>query len=188
MFYPRLIVSLAFALLLSSAVQAQETGQNDRARFCKAYYVETSAYRGPRGQCLPPGQLNDAGICTEVTEVNNVFSYIQQEDGSLDFGLSFWFEGGHHCGIIGNARETAEGWVYENNMDAEHPREQCKVFIRTENNALVLNADMNASCRSECGAQAYIEDVMFPLDSFETRRVVQQDFNPEVFYNTPCRR
>src|SRR5690606_20130065 len=137
----------------------------------KIYHIENPVRRKANGDCPAPAYVNDPGLCVMPGTVNNAFTYIEREDRSLDFGLSFWFGGGAHCGIIGNAKYTGEGWRYEHNMDAEDPRRRCAVNITAKNEFIIFDADPQATCRMECGAQAQLRGVMIPFDAVETRNV-----------------
>lgn len=169
------------------SVWAQEQTKNDEARLCKVYYMESVVPRQRNGTCPPSSSANEAGQCIVVSEAHNVFTYIQRDDRSLDFGLSYWFASGAHCGIIGNAKYTGEGWRYESNMDAEDPRQRCALNIIPKDDYVLFQTDPQATCRMECGAQAQLDGVFMPYDAVESRNVEPQDLEPEVFYNTPCR-
>ncbi|MCB9990065.1 MAG: hypothetical protein H6867_01635 [Rhodospirillales bacterium] len=166
---------------------AQQTG-GDKARLCKIYGIETVVPRGRDNVCAAPAYENDAGLCVQGSKAHNVFTYIQKEDGSLDFGLSYWFASGAHCGIIGNAKKTDKGWRYESNLDSANPLERCAVNISEQQEMIWFDADEDASCRMECGAQAHLRGTMLPLDTLDTRDVSYDDLNPETFFNTPCSR
>ena len=187
--YKRIALFLGISLLtgagLAAASYAQESATSDKARLCKIYNIETVIPRVKDNIC--PGYENDAGLCVRSSQVHCVFSYIQKDDGGLDFGLSFWFASGAHCGLIGNAKPTdGGGWRYEDNMQAENPAERCAVTISEQGGMVWFDADETASCRAQCGAQAHLRGVAIPLSALDSRDVKPSDFNPEVFFNTPC--
>lgn len=109
------------------------------------------------------------------------------EDGTLQFGLSVWFEGGQHCGLTGKAQPNpAGGWRYEENIDSENEEERCGLDIKTVNGEIVVNADEKAACSSACGGGVAISNITFPQKSLENKRAVSGLFDPETLYNTTC--
>ncbi len=186
-----LTASFVVAIGLGGFAAAQDSGQDSEvvtsARFCKVYKIE-NPHPAPAGICQAPGYTNDAGSCVTYSEVSNAFSYIVQDDKSLDFGLSYWFGQGAHCGIIGNAKPTETGWRYENDMDAADPRRSCAFDITIEDDMLVFDADPAASCRMECGAHAQMRGIIMPFCALEGgNNVTASALDPEVVFNTPCR-
>lgn len=169
-----------------SHAQPNETQQTTSARLCQINTMEVAAPRTAGGTCVPPYYENEGGLCVTARKSHNAFSYIVNEDGSLDFGLSYWFGSGAHCGIIGTARPTEKGWRYENNMDSADPAARCAVNISIEQDLVVFDADPQAACRSECGAQGYLRNTFIPMSAVESNHVTPDSLSPEKFYNTPC--
>lgn len=183
-------IFIAASILTGSSAQVPASAQedaSDQARLCKVYYIESVLPPLRDGQCPPSTSVNEAGQCVMVTEASNVFSYIQQDNRDLRFGLSYWFGTGAHCGITGAAKYTGEGWRYESNMDSDNPQMRCALNIIPEDNAFLFRTDPDATCRMECGAQARLDGVRLPYDAVESHTVKPQDLEPETFYNTPCR-
>ncbi len=109
------------------------------------------------------------------------------DDGSLQFGLSVWFESGQHCGLTGTAKPNAAGgWRFEENINSENEEERCGLDIKSANGEIIVNADENAACRSACGGGAAISNITFPEKSQENKRAVSGLFDPETLYNTVC--
>lgn len=175
----------AFLLAPGGVAKAQEQS-GGRARLCQIATIETLMPRTADDLCPSPYYENEGALCVAATEGHNVFSYIIKDDKSLDFGLSYSFVSGHHCGIIGNAKETDDGWRYERGMDSKNPEERCGLTIRMDKDNLIFDADPDASCRVQCGAQAYLTGVVMPLSAIESTPVTQDSFRPEIFFNTPC--
>lgn len=180
----RLSLLLAVAILVISGGKPAFSGQNVAAqgtRLCKIYNIETVAppeaeYAG----CQAPYYWNDGGLCVQHAEANNNFAYIVNQDGSLIFGLSWWFGTGSRCGIIGRAAQAKDGWRYNSGAG-------CVVDIRIYKDNIVFNADPMADCRAECGASALLQNTMIPMSAVEQRKIGMKFFEPEVFFNTPCR-
>ena len=111
------LTALAAAIIAwggATVYAAEKTAEaaSGAARLCKIYNIEVPAARNAAGQCVAPNYENEGGLCVSLSRAHNAFSYIIREDESIDFGLSFWFASGAHCGIIGNAKQTATGWHY----------------------------------------------------------------------------
>jgi len=186
------LVALLFAgVVLGTAhtavSQEPAPAETTSARLCQVNIVDTLAARTKDGACVPPYYENEGGLCVSATEAHNAFTYTIKEDKSLDFGLSYWFNNGAHCGIIGNAKATAHGWRYEDNMDSPDPAERCAVDITIEGDAVFFDADPNATCRRECGASAYLSATFIPLSALESKNPDPPAQNPEDFYNTTCK-
>lgn len=109
----------------------------------------------------------------------NAFSYIVQENGTMDFGVSFWFESGANCGLTGNAKPTNTGWRYET--------EDCILDIKIEGSAVRFETDEDKNCQSACGAQASLQGMSLPLAYEEGRSIKPDDLSPETFFNAPCK-
>jgi hypothetical protein len=109
-------------------------------------------------------------------------------DGSLDFGLSVWFENGQQCGVMGKAQPGKNGgWRYEENITSANEEERCGIDITTVGDKVVVNADEKASCRFACGGGAAISNLEFPADSLENPRASSDLLtDPETLYNTTC--
>ena len=109
-------------------------------------------------------------------------------DGSLDFGLSVWFENGQQCGLMGKAQPGKNGgWRYEENMSSTNEQERCGVDFTSVNGKVIVNADEKASCRSACGGGAAIYNLEFPPDSLENPKAPSDLLtDPETLYNTTC--
>ncbi|PJB69880.1 MAG: hypothetical protein CO093_09385 [Alphaproteobacteria bacterium CG_4_9_14_3_um_filter_47_13] len=168
---------------LSEAALQKENQALESARLCNINHGESIAPRTASGNCPAPYYENEGGLCVTATEAHNVFSYIIQEDKSLDFGLSYWFGSGAHCGIIGNAKATETGWRYE----SADPQERCVINISIEQDMVLFDTQRDASCRQECGAQAYLGGVFLPLSAIESNNVTEESLIPEIFFNTPCK-
>lgn len=186
------LVALLFAgavLGTSQAAIAQDStpAETTSARLCQVNIVDTLAARTKDGACVPPYYEDEGGLCVSATEAHNAFNYTIKEDKSLDFGLSYWFNAGTHCGIIGNAKATDYGWRYENNMTSTNPAERCAVDITIEGDAVFFDADPDAACRMECGASAYLSGTFIPLSALESKNPAPPAQDPETFYNTPCK-
>ncbi len=118
---------------------------------------------------------------------DNSFTYMIRRNGSMDFGLSVWFDSGANCGIIGRAKRTDSGWRYEaprNNKNQDPPG--CTVNIKIEGGHVIFATDPIDDCREECGAQAYLQDFRLPLESSEDVKITNDDLSPEKVFNTPC--
>lgn len=180
------VISLGGDTIYAAAEKSANVAAGS-ARICKIYNIEVPVARNAGGQCVAPAYENEGGLCVSWSKAHNAFSYIIREDESIDFGLSFWFASGAHCGIIGNAKQTDTGWHYENNMDSENPAERCSVDIKIVGDHLTFYADPQASCRAECGAAAQLRGLMLPFSAIESRSVTPADLHPEKFFNTPCK-
>ena len=109
-------------------------------------------------------------------------------DGSLDFGLSVWFENGQQCGVMGKAQPGKNGgWRYEENIASANEEERCGIDITAVGDKVIVNADEKASCRFACGGGAAISNLEFPADSLENPRAPSDLLtDPETLYNTTC--
>lgn len=143
-----------------------------------------------RGQAASDAKAEDsvAGrYCIAAGPAIQLLGAKPNEDGSLQFGLSVWFESGQHCGVIGTAKPNpAGGWRYEENINSENEQERCAIDIKPVDGGVFINADENASCRYACGGGVAIYNLAFPPQSQESKRAASGLFDPETLYNTTC--
>ncbi|MBI2234223.1 MAG: hypothetical protein HYU57_04385 [Micavibrio aeruginosavorus] len=109
------------------------------------------------------------------------------EDKTLDFGLSVWFDSGMHCGVTGKATPTEKGWHYQSGLDSPDPDEHCKIDIAVKDSVIVANADTTARCASACGGGGRIFDIAFPPESRESTSLAEDALTPDVLFNTACK-
>lgn len=88
-------------------------------------------------------------------------------DGTIEFGVSVWFEGGQNCGVIGTAKPTGKGaWRYEDSLTSEIEDDHCAIDIKQgADGKITLNADAKAQCKSACGGGVNMTDIEFPNGS-----------------------
>jgi hypothetical protein len=107
-------------------------------------------------------------------------------DGSIEFGVSVWFESGQNCGVIGTAKSTGPGqWRYEDSLTSDIEDDRCAIDItQAKDGKITLNADAAAQCKSACGGGAAISDITFP-DGSQTSSAPAGDVlsDPEKFFN-----
>lgn len=120
--------------------------------------------------------IGNAGL---FCEDDRLFSYIRQDDGSINFGLEYWFESGAHCGLTGNAHKTDSGWLYET--------EDCKLDISVRSGSIILETpDEEKLCQSACGSRGYLQGLAFPVSSRVNRKITPQDIMPENLATMTC--
>ncbi|MGZ9109021.1 MAG: hypothetical protein ACXW4B_09400 [Micavibrio sp.] len=127
--------------------------------------------------------------CVSAGSAVQLLAARPNDDGSLDFGLSVWFENGQQCGLMGKAQPGKNGgWRFEENMKSANEEERCGIDITTAaDGKVIVNADEAASCRFACGGGAAISNLEFPPDSLENRRASSDLLSdPETLYNTAC--
>jgi len=107
--------------------------------------------------------------------------------GGIEFAITSWQGGGHHCGASGRARPSPTGWRYEANMSgAGH--ERCAINFAYDH-GVTLSVDRDARCRSQCGARATLDGLLFPESSRLGRLAAPSIFeNPEFYNNVACNR
>jgi hypothetical protein len=107
-------------------------------------------------------------------------------DGSIQFGVSVWFEGGQNCGVIGTAKPTGKGqWRYEDSLTSEIEDDHCAIDIKQgADGKITVNADAKAQCKSACGGGVNMTDIEFPSGS-QTSSAPAGDVlkDPEKFFN-----
>jgi hypothetical protein len=183
--YNKLLLSAAAVFLAISQMPEAAAQGKASGRLCNVYHIEQITPTRGDGACLSPSFRNEVGQCVHSSQIHNAFTYIINEDDSLDFGLSYWFASGAHCGISGQAESTGRNqWRYESNLD--DPEKSCAVDISIQSDMVFFDADPVASCRWDCGASARLIGVTLPLSSAEGHRITQEDLNPEYMFNTPC--
>jgi peptidoglycan hydrolase-like protein with peptidoglycan-binding domain len=105
--------------------------------------------------------------------------------GGIEFAITSWQGGGHSCGAGGRAHPSPTGWRYEADMSgADH--ERCAINF-TYDHGVTLSVDRDARCRSQCGARATLDGLLFPESSRLGRLAAPRVFeNPEFFNNAAC--
>ena len=148
--------------------------------------TDTKPAPQPANEAKAPESITGR-YCVSAGPATQLLGAKHNSDGTLEFGLSVWFESGQHCGVIGNAKPNpAGGWRFEENINSENEEERCGIDIKMVNGEVVVNADENASCRSACGGGAAISNLTFPPQSLENKRAAAGLFEPETLYNTTC--
>jgi hypothetical protein len=98
---------------------------------------------------------------------NQILAVNPNADGTIQFGLSVWFESGQHCGVIGTAQPNGKGkWRYEDSLTSDIEEDRCAIDItQGADGKITLNADAKAQCQSTCGGGVAISDIEFPNGS-----------------------
>ena len=182
----KILLSLAAIFLTMSGTAGEVHAQEKAAgRLCDVFTIEQITPTKADNTCYQPSYRNEVGQCVHATETHNAFTYIINQDNSLDFGLSYWFGSGHSCSIIGSAESTGKNkWRLQRDLD--DPAKSCTLDISIQNEMVIFDTLPESSCRYSCGAQAQLIGVTLPLSAAESTKITRADLDPEVMFNTPC--
>lgn len=179
------LLASVFLFGFSANAMAQQTSQFEGGKICYTYQADILQNRLTDGTCPADSFEHGDDKCLKAVTYNNNFTFILNDDNSMDFGFSYWFPTGVNCGVIGIAKETENGWLYVN--DTLKPTEKCEIEITMDDTNITLNAVEGAECKAQCGSGAGIVDMKFPISYIESKNVWPVDLTPERIYNASCK-
>lgn len=97
----------------------------------------------------------------------------------LDLGISSWQGGMHHCGVLGRAHRTPDGWALV--------EDGCTVRLRREDDSLRIAAEPPDACQSFCGARARLDGLDWRMSDRTDRTAgALLDRGSETLFNAGC--
>lgn len=118
----------------------------------------------PTGVIVPGGSGTNCspywkgmkGLCILDYNAVNQLGLKVLKNGDLKFATRLSFFNGHSCGLRGVAKQTEDGWLYQEKTG------ECKLNIFLDEDLIVLNSDEDATCQNYCGSNGSFSNSHFP--------------------------
>jgi hypothetical protein len=143
----------------------------------------------------PPSQVPAASKVASADDItglyctdggNDSLAVRGANDGAIEFVLSSWQGGMHHCSAFGRAEASGDGWRHIASAGSNSD-DRCVISFSI-NGGIRLSTDADAACLSACGARASIDGLSFPFTDRITPTAAPRYFDDrEYFMNQACR-
>jgi hypothetical protein len=107
----------------------------------------------PLAVAASPALAGPSGVYC-ANEGNDVMVVRSAPGNAIEFQLSSWGGGMHHCGVGGTAESGSGAWLFQ--------QDGCAITIREDGGGLVLRAASPEACSQHCGARHRIDTLHFP--------------------------